>query len=128
MSAQNSKGEAEQNAHDNPSRPIQENTDAKTPPTGEKQNNSPVLRILKDPQWWQAFAAAVLVPVGAYALWIYGSQLDEMRKSTQAATDAIKMARDSAHLDQRAWISARIEGTPSAGQPIIITAATTNTG
>src|SRR6476620_10683491 len=136
MSAENSKSEAEQNARDNPALPVQKSTSAKTPPTGEEQNNSPILRTLKDPQWWQAFAAAVLVPVGAYALWIYGGQLDEMRKSTKAATKAANLAKRSveqvernSRLDQRAWVSVReIKGFPKANEPLRITAFITNTG
>jgi len=112
MSAENSKGEAEQNAQHNPAKPVQESTSAEAPPTGKEQNNSPILRILKDPQWWQAFAATVLVPVGAYALWIYSGQLDEMRRSTNAAFkavrtahDSLEFARENAVRDQRPWVT-----------------------
>src|SRR6266404_530339 len=129
MSAENSKGEAEQSAQDNPAPPIQESTGTKTPPTGEEQNNSPVLRILKDPQWWQAFAAAVLVPVGAYALWIYGSQLDEMRKATRAATEALKFTRENSHIDQRAWVAPiNTDGKPEIGKYYEIRVTVRNTG
>ncbi len=43
--------------------------------------------------------------VGVIVAFIYACQLNEMRKSTQAATDAVKLARDSSHLDQRAWVA-----------------------
>ena len=129
MSAENSKGETEQGAQDNPAQSVQEGTGTKTPPTGEEQNNSPILRILKDPQWWQSFAAAVLVPVGAYALWIYSGQLYEMRKSTAIASDNYRLQTEALHIDQRAWAADdSISGKPEEGKPYQITVTIRNTG
>src|SRR5206468_9786245 len=56
-------------------------------------------------------------------VWIYNCQLKEMQKSTNAATksakaaeDSVTLARENAHLDQRAWIGAEYIGFPQAGK------------
>jgi hypothetical protein len=108
----------------------QEHRENRDSPTSKKQNiSSKLFAVLKDPQWWQAAAALILVPVGVYALWVYSSQLDEMRKSTQAAIYAIKLARENTHLDQRAWVAPKaLHGKAELGKPFIITIILKNTG
>lgn len=67
---------------------------------------------------------------------IYGFQLKEMRKSTQAATKAAKaaetsveQARETARLDQRAWVGViDVSGNPTLNQPFIVTVQAKNTG
>jgi len=71
----------------------------------------------------------VLVPVGAYALWIYGGRLDEMRKATQAALESIKLTRESAHLDQRAWVGTiAVEGQPKVREVMRFQVTIKNSG
>ena len=74
-------------------------------PTKEKQNPSGHLPLWKDSQWWQVFAAAILVPFGIYAVIIYSAQLEEMRKATRAATEGLALTREMNRLDQRAWVA-----------------------
>ena len=76
------------------------------------------------------FSAAVIVAV------IYGCMLIEMQKSTNAATkaakaaeDSVTLARENAHLDQRAWVDITdISGFPEAGKPFIVTIQVNNVG
>jgi len=138
VSTDQSKRDSITKAAKDASQPLLESSKPGAKPTGEKQQTANESRILKNPQWWQAWAAVVLVPVGIYALWVYRGQLDEMRKSTQAATDAAKVAKDSitfaketAHLDQRAWLtirSATMKTPLAVGQRPVIEVRVENTG
>jgi len=105
MSAENNEPKSDTEAHDDPQQSALKDNEAKADPTDKKQSDSPALRIFKDPQWWQVFAAAILVPAGFYALIIYHGQLDEMRKSSQSATKALLLAEESSRVDQRAWLT-----------------------
>jgi hypothetical protein len=74
--------------------------------------------------------------VGAVVAVIYGCQLNEMRKSTNAATSAANSAKKSleqiernAHLDQRAWVAPDLlDGKAELGKPYTITILIKNTG
>jgi hypothetical protein len=67
--------------------------------------------------------------VGIIVMFIYAGQLYEMRKSTQAATAAIKLARDSSHLDQRAWVADEmISGKAELDKRYVIKISAKNTG
>jgi hypothetical protein len=67
---------------------------------------------------------------------IYLFQLKEMKKSTDAATRAansaeagLKLARDHAHLDQRAWVATTgIHGKPEPDRPYILIIGVKNSG
>jgi hypothetical protein len=76
--------------------------------------------------YWMQFAVFL---VGIVIAIIYGCQLNEIRKSTQAATEAVKFARANAHLDQRAWVAPiSIAGKPEEGQPYKIKVDIANSG
>jgi hypothetical protein len=86
----------------------------------------------------QALTAVILVPVGIYALWIYSEQLKEMRNATSAAAKAadaavqsVRLAKETASLDQRAWVAPvefSMVSEPSAGHPIKTKVVIKNTG
>lgn len=81
------------------------------------------------PRRWEIGIGAFLAVVNFAALFIYGYQLIEMRKATNAATEGLKSARDMSHLDQRAWVSgAAIEGTPKVGKSWTVDVLVKNTG
>lgn len=89
-------------------------------------------RKWKDPQWWQVWIQAPLVPAGIAALIIYAYQLDQMRKSTDAASESVKIAKESrelSRLDQRAWISAwKITGKLELNKPMTVQIGMKNSG
>jgi hypothetical protein len=80
-----------------------------------------------------AFLTFLAICVQAF---IYNSQLREMKKSTDAATKAAKaaeegvaFARESAHLDQRAWVAViDIKGVPEVGKIFTVNITTKNSG
>ena len=86
--------------------------------------------------FFQLILAFFLVVAAIIGACIYGWQLSEMRKSTNAATKAAKAAEDSvllakqnAHLDQRAWVVVSdVSGVPEVGKPFIVTMNITNVG
>jgi hypothetical protein len=92
----------------------------------------------KQPDWQRRHHRVQLaaVVVGAIVAVIYGCQLNEMRKATQAATDAAKSAKDSitfakesAHLDQRAWVGILdIKFVCEVDKPLTTTVTVRNTG
>jgi hypothetical protein len=95
----------------------------------QKEKNREKRPAWKEPQWWQVWIAAILVPVGIYALWIYYGQLEEMRKSTQAATASFRLAKESSNLDQRAWVAPiSVTGKPEIGQYYTIRVEIKNIG
>lgn len=74
---------------------------------------------------------------GLFGLLVLSLQWCEMRKSTNASTKAAKAAEDSvtkstenAHLDQRAWVSAKITkvGLPTEGKEFVVEVDIKNTG
>lgn len=75
-----------------------------------------------------------LVNFGTLIVLIY--QTAEMRRSTNAATqaaaaaqDSVKQGRESARLDQRAWVAVSgIVGVPEVGEDLSIPITYTNTG
>jgi hypothetical protein len=77
-----------------------------------------------------------LLVVGIVVAFIYAGQLYEMQKSTHAATQAAKAAknsinlsRENAHLDQRAWVAQdSLNGKAESGKPYTITILVKNTG
>ena len=81
------------------------------------------------------FSAALLITIFVQ-IWIYERQLSEMKKSTKAAAQAakaaktgIKLARENAHLDQRAWVAAiDIKGTPEVGKIFTVNVTASNSG
>src|SRR5438105_3373559 len=130
MSAEHSDGDGNAKAdNDSPQSALQRG-ETNSQPTENKQNNPEKLPMWKNPQWWQVLVQAVLIPAGIYALVIYSEQLDQMQESTKAATDAIKLARDNAHLDQRAWIApTTVSGKPAElNKPFEIQMQIKNTG
>ena len=78
----------------------------------------------------------ILAVIGLIALYVYYFQLEEMRKSTNAATRAAKAAEDSitltremSRLDQRAWVAPiAFEGIPEAGKPLTVNVEYKNSG
>ncbi len=72
--------------------------------------------------------SCVLIVVGVAAAGIYFGQLVQMRKSTNAATNAVALQEDSLHIDQRAWVTvSNVEmANPKSGIGIDVTI--TNTG
>jgi hypothetical protein len=69
-------------------------------------------KVSKKAEWAHVFVSAILVVITALILRVYSGQLDQMRKSTKAATAAAKaakngiaLAKESARLDQRAWVT-----------------------
>ncbi|MDQ2867364.1 MAG: hypothetical protein M3R59_02975 [Verrucomicrobiota bacterium] len=92
----------------------------------------------KGPDWqkrhYRVQVAAVIV--GVAVAFIYGCQLIEMRKATDAATkaaeaasDGVKLAKENAHLEQRAWIGVdEIVNTPVVGQKCTVKVVCKNTG
>lgn len=119
----------------------------KVPPV--PSNSSPVANVTtrdtenetaNQPNWqrrhyWMQFAVFL---VGAVVAFIYGCQLNEMRKSTNAATKAAKaaednvaLARENARLDQRAWVSATIltnDNPPKANKALSGSVVIKNSG
>lgn len=81
---------------------------------------------------------ATIAVVGALSVVIYGFQLYEMRKATEATTvaakaaqDAVELARESAQIDQRAWVvikAASFDKAISAGDPHTLNLVMTNIG
>ena len=104
-----------------------------THPTDSDSNN-----FKKTANWEKRHFAinAIIAVVGGLALIIYWCQLREMRKSTDAATraakaaeDSITFARNSAHLDQRAWVAPiDVTGKPEEGKPYKVAVTFKNTG
>ena len=95
------------------------------------------LRSLISAEWWQVGINGLLAAIGIYALFIYNGQLDEMRKSTEAATKAAnaadlgaKKSEAGSHLEQRAWVAAAInkDTVIEAGKPFTGTIGVRNTG
>jgi hypothetical protein len=84
----------------------------------------------------QIILTAFILAAAIIAACIYGCQLSEMQKATLAATKAAKAAEDSvvlakqnAHLDQRAWMAlASVSGAPNVGEPFRVTITIRNTG
>jgi hypothetical protein len=84
----------------------------------------------------QIILTAFLVTGVIVTACIYGCQLSEMQKSTEATTKAAKaaedsviLARENTHLDQRAWVAeAGISGKPELNNPYKITVIFKNTG
>lgn len=116
-----------------------------TCPCDHKAGQSNQLPWWKDSQWWQVIVAGVLVPFGVYAVLVYSWQLDEMRKSTDAATKAAraseasvriaeenrKKSDESERLDRRAWVTARtvrLEKPLAAGEHVTISVECLNSG
>ncbi len=73
----------------------------------------------------------------AYQQWqAMSGQLTEMRKSNEATTSAarsaeasVRQAKETAHLDQRAWVALeKVDVVPEAGKGLRITATIKNTG
>lgn len=86
---------------------------------------------------WFTFVATLLAFLAAaYYASTAKRQLGEMKKATkaaqdaaQAASDGITFARETAHLDQRAWLGVdAIRGTPKLGDPFSIEIDIKNTG
>jgi hypothetical protein len=116
-------GNADQNNHpkktnNTPAHLMSGNADPSPIPATPSHNNTNGTN--QKPDWqrrhYRVQVAAVIV--GIVVAYIYGCQLNEMMKSTRAATDAAKAAKDSvafarenARLDQRAWVGViRVEG------------------
>jgi hypothetical protein len=104
-----------------------------TKPTKKKRKQS------RDETYWEKrqFRVQRLIAwAGVFAIIIYGLQLWEMRKSTDAATKAAKAAEDgirkaeaNSHLDQRAWVGLMsVVGTPQIGAKSEITVNLKNVG
>jgi hypothetical protein len=100
--------------------------------------NKPKKRCWRDKRWRhpQVIVNGALAFVAVIAAIIYFCQLQQMKKATRAATnaaarakDSIDQARQTAHLDQRAWVAiTEIAGVPTEGQPFTVTVTATNTG
>jgi hypothetical protein len=76
--------------------------------------------------YWMQFAVFL---VGGVVAFIYGCQLNEMRKATRVATHGLGLTREMARLDQRAWVATDgADGALSAGQPFVIHIKFKNTG
>jgi hypothetical protein len=109
-SPEESEGHTESEDREQPTPPVnQPDTAVDTRPPGSGEGGK-----LEETEWQKRHIRiqAAIAFVGAIAVIIYGFQLCEMRKSTNAATDAAKaakdgitFARDNAHLDQRAWVT-----------------------
>jgi hypothetical protein len=66
---------------------------------------------------------------GLAGLCVLSLQWCEMRKSTDAATQAIQLAKESSHLDQRAWVAhMEIQGTIEYGKEFEAVVRIKNTG
>ena len=84
----------------------------------------------------QIILTAFILTAAIVAACIYGCQLSEMQKSTLAATKAanaaehsVALARENAHLDQRAWMAvSSISGAPNVGEVFRVTIEIRNTG
>src|SRR6266478_3849132 len=95
---QSAQGESEQRLEQGKAQaPVPKGNDSQgnACPCHEKINHSQQLAWWKDSQWWQVIVAGVLVPFGIYAVIVYSKQLDEMQKSTKAATRAANVANRS---------------------------------
>ena len=146
-----SSAESKDTSHDPPQRkprsrkaPGAENTPAQReapavskPPTS-KDRSEPEAERKKWTQsekyhfWLNVFLAVI----GVIALFIYYRQLEEMRKSTDAATKAataaeesIKLTKEMSRLDRRAWVAPMaIAGKPEIDKPFSIKLTVQNTG
>ena len=146
-----SSAESKDTSHDPPQRkprsrkaPGAENTPAQReapavskPPTS-KDRSEPEAERKKWTQsekyhfWLKVFLAVI----GVIALFIYYWQLEEMRKSTDAATKAataaeesIKLTKEMSRLDRRAWVAPMaIAGKPEIDKPFSIKLTVQNTG
>jgi hypothetical protein len=93
----------------------------------------------------QIIFAALILTTAIIAACVYGCQLSEMQKATIAATKAadaakessdtakrsIEFARETAHLDQRAWVSifhGPLSEPPKVGQKFRVSVPIKNTG
>lgn len=108
-------------------------------PSNEKVCQCQRLPWWRDSQWWQFIVAAVLVPFGIYAaIWVYPDQLDDMRKSTDAATKAaraaeagVEQAREASYIDQRPWVTIKhviLSKAPGVYEPAIVKFTVENGG
>jgi len=87
-------------------------------------------------RWFKRNSQPVLVIATILILLIYRSQLDQMRKSTDAAKQASRLAKrniqkveNNARLDQRAWVGvSAIKGNPEVGKAFKVTITIMNTG
>jgi hypothetical protein len=94
-------------------------------------------RALRRKLNWELTIGAVIAFVNFVAFFIYGYQLSEMRKATQAASDGLgltrqmsQVTRQMAEIDQRAWVAEKEVSSagPVAGQPLKIKVIVENTG
>jgi archaellum component FlaG (FlaF/FlaG flagellin family) len=85
----------------------------------------------------QIILTAFILAAAIIAACIYGCQLSEMQKATEAATKAAEAAQDSvahaketAHIDQRAWVSVpeAVSKVPQDGQKFSVSFRIKNTG
>lgn len=136
---QDTQGESEKSPEGNKSNvtlPKRKDGEGYATPSHEEAYHPQHLPWWRDSQWWQVIVAGILVPFGIYAVIVYSEQLDEMRKSTDAATRAAKAAEDSvmltretAHLDQQAWVAVTaISGTPKPDELTNINVLIRNSG
>ena len=110
--------------------------DASDKRSAQPESSKDFARRLISAEWCQVLVNTVLAIIAVCALLVYKAQLDEMRRSTDAATkaaDAAKAAVNQAtaatHLEQRAWISvALIEGIPQRDSELQVTVHWKNTG
>lgn len=84
----------------------------------------------------QIILSAFLLAAAIIAACIYGAQLSEMGQSTAAATkaakaaeDSVTLAKESARIDQRAWVAVTgIVSLPEANKPFVANANLRNSG
>jgi hypothetical protein len=102
-------------------------------PTRNAKHETPNQTDWQRRHYWMQFAVFL---VGVVVAIIYGCQLNEMRKSTNAAARAARaaensltFARENAHLDQRAWVAAiDVRGTPQVGKEFEVFLLVKNSG
>ncbi len=97
----------------------------------QPSRNKPKKRCWRDNRWRhpQVIVNGVLALAAIAGLLFYYCQLRQQIESTHAAAYAIKLARDSSHLDQRAWVAgSHISGKPELDKPFVITVTIKNTG
>ena len=121
--AQNQEGNG---GRDTPAPSIQNRVDREPEPErADARANKRQRQLPTVADWWQVGIQAALLLGAFIAICIYSGQLDEMRRSTDAATNAAYSAKVSLNLmrrmskiDQRAWVGVdKIEGDePKKGE------------
>lgn len=125
--------EKNENQHSHPVEADAVNDISRAKPTGNNAEQP------KDQTYWekrQFRVQRLIAYAGVFGILIYGLQLWEMRKSTNAATYAAQVARDSlkfatenAHLEQRAWVGVMgVEGPLLPGKKYKVDVTLKNTG